>query len=240
MKRIFAGAFAILLLAGAAQAQVTEKTGKKYEAHQKKGEAGLKDLNLTADQKAKLKTLHEQEKAEADALKNSKLTIEEHKAKRKELHEKYMAQMKAILTPEQQQKMAARHDQMGKNAGKHDELRKRGEAMRSQENPRDTLHARGHYNQGMKNRDGVKGKEIADELNLTADQKVKVKNIRQEYKSKLEAVRNDNSLSQDQKRAKFQEVMKAQQDAMKSVLTPDQIQKMESLRQQRGDRKVKK
>jgi Spy/CpxP family protein refolding chaperone len=237
MKRILTSALAIVLFAGAAQAQ--NNSGKKQEMHQKQGDAGLKQLNLTAEQKAQIKALHEQEKAEADALKNSKLTVDEHMAKRKELHEKYMAQMKTILTPAQQQQLATFQAQHG-DMNQQKDLRKRGEEMkRNQGEPRDTLHAR-HHGDEMQNANGKRQKEIADELNLTADQKAKMKNIRQDYKAKLDAVRNDNSLTQDQKKAKFQELMKAQQDEMKTILTKEQADKMESLRKQRGGQKVKK
>jgi Spy/CpxP family protein refolding chaperone len=244
MKRIFASTLALLLFAGVSQAQVKDTTHRQHPMMQhmkakaeKHHHEMAKQLNLTADQKTKLKALHEQEKAEADALKNQKLTLDEHRAKREELHQKYQAQMKAILTPEQQQKMATMHQNMGKK-GNDNALRRKGEDLKRDGESRDTLHARGHRdemkNQGMRN-----AKDMADELNLTADQRAKAKDIRQNYKTRFEALKNDTTLSQDQKKAKLQELMKAQQEEMKTILTPEQVQKMETLRQQHG-KKVKK
>jgi Spy/CpxP family protein refolding chaperone len=249
MKRIFTSALAILLLAGAVQAQ--DNTGKKKEKHDKhqmmaQHQDGMKALNLSADQQAKIKAIHEQEKAEADKLKNSKLTVDEHKAQRKALHDKYQAQVKAVLTAEQIQKMESMHNKMadkrnekaGMQNRKLDEKGRHGDhGIKRAEGDRDTIRAHSGMDRSMKERKGRDPKEIADELDLTADQKAKAKDIRQTYKTKMELIKNDNTLSQDQKKAKFQELMKAQQEEMKSILTKEQAEKMNSMRKQRGARK---
>jgi Spy/CpxP family protein refolding chaperone len=250
MKRIFTSALALLLLAGAVQAQEnTDKKKEKHDKHQKMAQHhdGMKEaLNLSADQQARIKAIHEQEKAEGEKLKNSKLTIEEHKAQRKALHEKYQAQVKAVLTAEQIQKMESMRNKM---AEKHHEKadmqnRKLGEkgrhgeqGVKRAEGSRDTIRAHSRMDRSMKERKDRDPKEIADELDLTADQKAKAKDIRQNYKVKMEAIKNDNSLSQEQKKEKFQALMKAQQEEMKSILTKEQAEKMNSMRKQRGAKK---
>jgi Spy/CpxP family protein refolding chaperone len=227
MKRIFTSALALLLITGAATAQTNEKAAKKHQMHQKHDGKMMKELNLTAEQKAKLKSIHEQQKAEADALKNQKLTVEERKAKLKQLHEKYEPQLKAVLTAEQRQKMEAARANHSERADVADRKRHDGEH-------RDTIRARGDRQHGMK---GMKEKgdraEIAKELNLTSDQKEKVKQIQQDTKGKLEALRNESGLSKDQKKAKMREIMDAQQAQMKTVLTAEQLEKMKSLRKDR-------
>jgi Spy/CpxP family protein refolding chaperone len=45
---------------------------------------------------------------------------------------------------------------------------------------------------------------------------------------------SDNIITDEHKKSKMQEMRKQQQEQMKSILTPEQIQKMESLRQQRN------
>lgn len=243
MKRIFTSALALLLLAGAVQAQ--DNSAKRKDMHAKHQD-GMQALNLTADQQAKIKAIHEQEKAEAEKLKNSKLTLDEHKAKRKEIHDKYQAMVKAVLTQEQNQKMEAMHSKMAEKREmkgdmkdrKLDEKGRHGDhEIRKAEDGRDTIRAHSRMDNARKERMDRNPKEIADELNLTADQKAKAKDIRQNYKGKMELIKNDNTLSQDQKKAKFQELMKAQQEEMKSILTPEQIEKMNSMRKQRGAKK---
>lgn len=76
-------------------------------------------------------------------------------------------------------------------------------------------------------------------MNLTADQQQKMQQLRSNFRPQLEALRNDNSLTQDQKRAKMQDLMKQQQEQMKSILTPEQLEKMKTLRQERKNKDSK-
>ncbi|RYZ20347.1 MAG: hypothetical protein EOO16_16965 [Chitinophagaceae bacterium] len=220
MKRMITSALAILLLAGAAQAQ-----GRGKEAKQDRRE-DRKELNLSNDQKTKLKDIHTRERAEMEALRgNTSLSEDQRKAQRKQIHEKYVAERKALLTPEQQQK-AAQFREEWKD--------KRGRAGGGQ---RDTIRRRG----GQKGEMGQHGKrgegfgKMQQELNLTAAQQDKMKSIRQDYKGRLDALRNNTGISQEEKRKQHQELMKAQMEQMKTVLTPEQQQKMQQLR--KGGRK---
>ena len=100
MKKIIAGALAFLLISGVAQAQDSTR-GKQHRQHP------MENLNLTADQKTKLEALREAQKKEWTELKNKKAaTAESNKKQRQEIQQKYQAQIKAILTPEQQAQMA--------------------------------------------------------------------------------------------------------------------------------------
>ena len=64
-----------------------------------------KELNLTEQQKASLKSIHEAERNEMKNLKTGSLTADEQKAKRQELHKKYSEQAQAVFTPEQKEQM---------------------------------------------------------------------------------------------------------------------------------------
>ena len=69
----------------------------------------LKDLDLTADQKAAIAKNRETFKAEADAIKsNESLSKEEKQSAFRKLAEKQRESMKAILTEEQERKLAER------------------------------------------------------------------------------------------------------------------------------------
>jgi periplasmic protein CpxP/Spy len=61
-----------------------------------------------------------------------------------------------------------------------------------------------------------------ESLNLTDDQKAKVKDIFADAKTKREALSNDASLTEDQKKAKMKELHSATMAKLNEVLTPDQ------------------
>jgi Spy/CpxP family protein refolding chaperone len=64
--------------------------------------------------------------------------------------------------------------------------------------------------------------EMSKQLNLTDDQKAKLKPILQDEAQQLQAVHNDASLSQDQKKAKAKEIHAAFKPQVNNVLTTDQ------------------
>ncbi len=176
---------------------------------------GYDKLNLTADQKSRLDALKATYKQQAADLKNNtQLSDEQRKTRKKELHQNFKSQADAILTPaqkEQLSQMKANRTAKGKN-----------------ENFKGA--------KGNKTAMGARGEGFQKELNLTQDQQAKMTQIRSEYRTKMQALRNDNSLNQEQKRTKMQDLMKAQQEQVKTILTKEQIEKMESVRKERSAR----
>jgi Spy/CpxP family protein refolding chaperone len=61
-----------------------------------------------------------------------------------------------------------------------------------------------------------------ESLNLTDDQKAKLKDIFADAKTQRQTVMNDASLSDDQKKAKMKELHEATKTKVNNVLTPDQ------------------
>lgn len=61
-----------------------------------------------------------------------------------------------------------------------------------------------------------------DSLNLTDDQKAKVKDILADAKTKRQAVVSDTSLNEEQKRAKMKELHEGMTAKLNEVLTPEQ------------------
>jgi periplasmic protein CpxP/Spy len=61
-----------------------------------------------------------------------------------------------------------------------------------------------------------------ESLNLTDDQKAKVKDIFADAKTKKQAVSSDASLSEEQKKAKMKELHSSIMTKLNEVLTPDQ------------------
>jgi periplasmic protein CpxP/Spy len=73
------------------------------------------------------------------------------------------------------------------------------------------------------------GLEAAVEsLNLTDDQKTKVKDIFAEAKTKKQALSSDTSLSEEQKKAKMKELHGATMAKLNEVLTPEQQTELKS------------
>jgi Spy/CpxP family protein refolding chaperone len=213
MKRIITSALVLALTIGAAQAQTTSTQDNGKHARKEHKMHAMKQLNLTPDQKAKMKTLHEEQRKEMEALKNDKTATREQK---EQLHKKYEEQMQAILTPDQRQQLEKmKEERMAKG--------KQG-AFEKEKGPKE----------GFK-----RGADLQKELGLSQDQQAKMEKIRADYKSQLETLRNDNSLSKDEKRTKMHELMKKQQEEMKTVLTREQIEKMKTLRKERSSRNAK-
>ena len=67
-------------------------------------------------------------------------------------------------------------------------------------------------------------------LDLTADQKSQMHKNQEEFKLQREAVRNDASLTPEQKKIKMQEIQKASREKASSLLTADQKAKLKDNR----------
>ena len=72
--------------------------------------------------------------------------------------------------------------------------------------------------------------QISSELNLTDAQKAQLKPILQSEVQQLQAVKNDSSLSPDQKQAKVSEIRQSYKSQMSNILTPEQQKKWESMK----------
>jgi Spy/CpxP family protein refolding chaperone len=86
-----------------------QRKAEGKERGEKRFESMKKDLNLSDVQGQQIKTLNEDFRNKAKAIKdNTSLTQEQKKEQLKALHEQRQAQMKSILTAEQQQKIEAK------------------------------------------------------------------------------------------------------------------------------------
>ena len=76
--------------------------------HEGRMHGAMKGLNLTDDQKAQMKKIHESTKAQLDAVKNDgSLTADQKDAKIHQLRHGSREQMVKLLTPEQREQMKA-------------------------------------------------------------------------------------------------------------------------------------
>jgi Spy/CpxP family protein refolding chaperone len=77
-----------------------------------------------------------------------------------------------------------------------------------------------------------KAEAIAQQLNLTPEQKAKILPILRDEVPKVNAIKNDNSLSKIQKVQQIKAIHQQTDPQMKAILSPAQYQKLQTIRQQ--------
>jgi Spy/CpxP family protein refolding chaperone len=77
-----------------------------------------------------------------------------------------------------------------------------------------------------------RGQKFVQALNLTADQQAAIKSIHENFRQQAQAIKNDSSLTPNQKKAKFKELRKSTHEQMMAKLTPEQQQKLKQLRKE--------
>lgn len=75
---------------------------------------------------------------------------------------------------------------------------------------------------------------MSETLNLTDVQKQKILPILQDESSKAQSLRDDTSLSQDDKRAKFQALRQGTMNQIRPILTQEQQQKLDTMHKEKG------
>jgi len=96
-------------LANSQAATQPQTAAKEMGMHHGGLQAAVERLNLTDDQKAKVKDIFADAKAKHQAVSSdSSLTDDQKKAKTKELHSATMAKLNEVLTPEQQTELKSK------------------------------------------------------------------------------------------------------------------------------------
>jgi Spy/CpxP family protein refolding chaperone len=78
-------------------------------------------------------------------------------------------------------------------------------------------------------------RSVEDELQLTPDQKQKIAEVVDDENKQIGAVRNDTSLSMDQKQQKVLQIRQEGSPKIKAILTPEQLQKLAAIQQRMRD-----
>jgi hypothetical protein len=81
-------------------------------------------------------------------------------------------------------------------------------------------------------------RQLSAELNLTPDQKAKIRPILMTEVPKLKAVRDDKSMPQPEKTAKMHEIFNGMKDQIRPLLTPYQIKKLQKMKEDSFTRKA--
>jgi hypothetical protein len=76
-------------------------------------------------------------------------------------------------------------------------------------------------------------RQILKELNLTREQKSRLKEIQQDNKSKRDEIMNDGSLTKDQKQDKLKEIRRAEVYDLQGILSDEQKARLKAIRKER-------
>ena len=79
--------------------------------------------------------------------------------------------------------------------------------------------------------DKISRKDRFKELDLTREQKVKMKEIMQSGKASKDAIENNAQLSEQDKKKQLRELQKAQMQKIQGILTPEQVEKFKASKQ---------
>ena len=77
----------------------------------------------------------------------------------------------------------------------------------------------------------AQGGSAEDELHLTDAQKQQLRPIIEEEVKQINAVRDDQSLNMDQKRAKVEQIRQTEFPKIQAILTPEQVTKLKEMQQ---------
>lgn len=87
-------------------------------------------------------------------------------------------------------------------------------------------------------RGGFDRMKMYEDLNLSKEQSDKIKKIDEEESVKMKALREDATVSNDDKRAKMGELRKERQEKINAILTPEQKAKLdEKMKKMREERR---
>ncbi len=213
----------VLLLAvfvtGAAWAQTNDQSttpppanapGQQRWGGKHRGQSGIErmaqELNLTDQQKTQIQNIFQTQRQQAQSIRQD-----------------------TSLTPEQRQSKLKQlrdstHQQIQgvltpEQQQKFQQLRSEHQGMR-------------HGKMGP----GGKGPGGMARLNLTPDQKAQIQPIMQSARQQVQTVRQDTSLTAEQKQAKIREIHQNTRSQIEALLTPEQQQQLQQMWQHRGRR----
>jgi Spy/CpxP family protein refolding chaperone len=86
-------------------------------------------------------------------------------------------------------------------------------------------------------RDGKRLQKLADELSLTDAQKAQMKPVLQNARQQAKAIKDDTTLSAEDRQAKMKVLRKSTRTQTMAILTPDQRAKLKSIRQAKREAK---
>ena len=140
-------------------------------------------------------------------------------------------QLKSLRDQQHQQLQALRQDQSLAPDQRRAQAQKIHQQFRSQMQGMLTPDQQAQ----LKQMRGRRGGPLA-RLNLTADQRAKLQPIMQQQRQQAQAIRNDSSLTHQQKQEKIRSLRQGTMSQMQGILTPEQQQQLQQWQQGRRGR----
>ncbi len=225
MKKIIAGLFAVAAFTFSASAQDQDNANGQTNSNAAQGKhhgrgggmQGMDKLNLTDAQKAQIKTINDDFKPKMQAAGTDN-------TQRQALNKEKMEKISAVLTADQKTQL----EQFRKQGGMHDGNGANG--MAQGQHGGEGMGQGKHGGEGMGQRGGDRMDEMKTSLGLSDDQVTKMKAGEETFRTKSQAIRDNSSLSDDQKKAQMESLRKDREASFKSFLTADQIAKMQQMK----------
>lgn len=209
MKKAFLGIFLAAFVAVGAFAQDQDPGFNKRHHGQQEAMA---QLNLTDQQKTELKAIREDYQQQmADLKKNEDITVREWKSRMENIRKDHRDKVQSLLTDEQKASM-----------------------KKMMHNRKDTTGKGFRHHGGFGKHHGQNLDKMKKELGLTDDQVTALKKNHEETAQKFKALREDKSKTEDQKKAEMKEFKKQQHESLKSILTEEQLQKLQQQKKSHG------
>jgi Spy/CpxP family protein refolding chaperone len=172
-------------------------------------------VGLTDDQRAKMKSIHESTRDQMRALRNDQsLTPEQRHEKARSIREATRQQVLGVLTPQQQELVKNR-------------MERRGELGERQ----------GNRGPGRGFEKGFGRGQGRDALGLSAEQRTQLNSIHENTRNQVSAIRNDTTLSAEQKVEKIRSLHQSTRQQVSTILTPEQQQRIREHRGPEGGRR---
>jgi Spy/CpxP family protein refolding chaperone len=205
MKKTFLTAMILSMAFGVLYAQ-DEKPFHKGKKPMQKGMHSMmaEKLNLTGEQKDKMKSLNEDFRNQMTELrKNENITVKEMNNRKETLRKNHKEKVQSLLTNDQKAQL---------------------EKMKQERKAKHEAGTKARF------------EKMKTNLGLTDAQAAKIDKNRTASMDKMKSIRENQALSSEQKKEQFMELRKQQKEQMKSILTEEQLKKMQEMRK-RGARK---
>lgn len=151
------------------------------------------------------------------------------------LTDQQKSQLQGIFQNHRQQAQSIAQDASLTPQQRQDKLRQLRESTHQQVSAVLTPEQQQQMQQLRRQRQGMGGAMgPMGRLNLTPDQKSKIRPIMQSSHQQVQAVRTDSSLTPEQKQAKLREIHQNTKSQIESLLTPEQQQQLQDMRKGRG------
>jgi len=230
--------FALLLSLNLATAQRGQGNRNMHkienaEAYAEKQTQRLTEkLSLTEDQTAKVASINLEHAKKLQAAKAANTDKEAGRATFKALRTEKHTAIKAVLTPEQVTKMEEKREGRGRGKGKGARKGGKGKHWKGGE-------GKAHNSE---ERAAKRTQHLTEKLSLTEEQAAKVTAINLEYAEFRKAAKA-NATDRETGKATMKELRTKQQNAIKAILTTEQLATYESMKKEwkgkRGGRKGK-